>query len=251
MKNLKIVAILCLVALVCMATLASCDTSVSTGIGIQNPNRGENETTKPYHVPNGPSDDEDETEAETEEETDPDMGNEYEETTGGVIGDEPVDGGNGTTVIEGTEGLIYGYTEDESAFMLVDASQCNASTIVVANQYRGLPVVGIEADAFYGCGSVERIVLHDGITYIGARAFWGCVNLQSLEIPYAVQAIGPNAFYGCSSLASVSFGDLDGWYCAYNLGDGSGLEMDVTDPATNAANLRDEGYYGWQWWLNG
>ena len=252
MKNLRIVAILCLLALLCMAMLASCDSSTSTGIGIQNHNKNENANTKPYHVPSAPSDDdEDETDDMTEEVTDPDMGDIYEETTGGFAGDEPIDGGDGTIVIEGSNGLIYGYTDDDSAFWLVDASMCHASTVVVANQYMGLPVVGIAPDAFYGCEWVERVELHNGIEYIGERAFWGCINLQSMVIPSAVRAIGATAFYGCSSLSSVSFGDLDGWYCAYNQSDVSGIEMDVTDPATNAYNLRDEGYYGWQWWLNG
>lgn len=250
MKNLRIVAILCLVALLCVAVLASCDSSAGLGTGIQYPDNNANDNTKPYYVPSAPSDDEEETDEETDEETTPDMGDVDPETTQGVAGDEPENGGNGTVVIEGTDGLIYGYTDDDSAFWLVDASNCQASTVVVANQYMGLPVVGIAPDAFYGCEWVESVVLHEGIEYIGERAFWGCVNLQSVELPFAVKAIGPNAFYGCSSLSYVSFGDLDGWYCAYNYGDSEGIEMDVTDPMTNASNLKDEGYYGWQWWMN-
>jgi hypothetical protein len=250
MKMMKIVSIVCLMALLCVSVLASCDVSTGTGIGIQHPDNNGGDNTKPYHVPSAPSEYDEETDEETGEETDPDNGNEDPATTQGVVGDEPVDGGDGTVVIEGTDGLIYGYTDDDSAFWLVDASNCQASTVVVANQYMGLPVVGIAPDAFYGCEWVESVVLHEGIEYIGERAFWGCVNLQSVELPFAVKAIGPNAFYGCSSLSYVSFGDLDGWYCAYNYGDSEGIEMDVTDPMTNASNLKDEGYYGLQWWMN-
>ena len=252
MKNLKIVAILCLVALLCVSMLASCDTSEDLGIRVQySQNQKEEDTTKERPATSKPTRvDDEEDDEETDETTDSDEDDVDPETTQGIAGDEPDDGGDGTVIIEGTAGLIYGYTDDDSAFELVDATNCNASTIVVANQYMGLPVVGIAADAFNGCDALEHVVLHEGIEYIGERAFWGCVSLQSVELPFAVKAIGPKAFYGCSSLTYAAFGDLDGWYCALNQDDYDGEPMNVSSPETNAVNLTDEGYYGWQWWLH-
>lgn len=58
--------------------------------------------------------------------------------------------------------------------------------------------------AFSGCDTLESVILHDDITYIGRGAFSGCTALSKIDIPNSVEFIGEEAFYDCSSLKTVS-----------------------------------------------
>lgn len=88
-------------------------------------------------------------------------------------------------------------------------------------------VTRIGMNAFYGCTSLEKVILPDSITqiddnafqactnlksirisnnarYIGIWAFQGCTSLTSFDIPNNVTMIGDNTFSGCTSLTSVT-----------------------------------------------
>lgn len=55
---------------------------------------------------------------------------------------------------------------------------------------------------FYGCATLERVELHDGITQIGTLAF-SRTALQSVVIPGSVRRICSGAFRSCKSLERV------------------------------------------------
>ena len=57
--------------------------------------------------------------------------------------------------------------------------------------------VAIGDFAFYGCTSLSKLTLRDGVTRIGKSAFSGCINLSALEVPGTVANIDDSAFYGC------------------------------------------------------
>ena len=61
--------------------------------------------------------------------------------------------------------------------------------------------------AFYGCSSLESVVIHDGVTSIDYCAFSECVNLTSVTIPNSVTSIGTAAFEFCESLTSITIPD--------------------------------------------
>ena len=48
--------------------------------------------------------------------------------------------------------------------------------------------------SFFGCTSLERLVIHSSMTSIGAGAFSECTGLASLEILTENASIGSNAF---------------------------------------------------------
>ena len=53
-------------------------------------------------------------------------------------------------------------------------------------------------------GTIEKIILADGITSIGNGTFSGCTNLIGVHIPNTVTSLGNNVFKKCSSLTSVT-----------------------------------------------
>ena len=62
------------------------------------------------------------------------------------------------------------------------------------------PEDGIPADTH------NRLVIGDGVEYIGTRAFFKCSELTEAVIPDSVTEMGIRAFYGCESLRSVTIG---------------------------------------------
>jgi hypothetical protein len=52
--------------------------------------------------------------------------------------------------------------------------------------------------------TIKRVIIIEGITYIGQDAFTSCTKLESVEIPESVTAIGVNAFLWCYALRSVT-----------------------------------------------
>ncbi len=43
---------------------------------------------------------------------------------------------------------------------------------------------------------IKKIVISDGVTYIGSGAFWNCPNVESFYIPLSVKSVGSYAFMG-------------------------------------------------------
>lgn len=112
-------------------------------------------------------------------------------------------------------------------------------------------VVTIGNSAFSGCNSLYKITMSN-ITTISDSAFYSCVSLTSVTIDakniesYAfgncktltsvtfaktVKKISYIAFSSCNALSSATFLDTNNWYCGSS-------SRNVTNPATNAANLK-------------
>lgn len=52
---------------------------------------------------------------------------------------------------------------------------------------------------------LKRIVIHEGVRYIGDHAFEGCSNLEEVRLPSSLVCIGASAFKECSSLQIINF----------------------------------------------
>lgn len=58
--------------------------------------------------------------------------------------------------------------------------------------------------AFYGNGTIRKLVFPKSMRKIGARACFNCTNLQEVFIPEGVTTIGEYAFSGCTSLKRIN-----------------------------------------------
>ncbi len=75
--------------------------------------------------------------------------------------------------------------------------------IIIASTVAGLPVVGIDEQAFAYCDEVTSVLLPETIQYIGNIAFRGCKGLKSVNFPSSLKTICTDAFEECSNLTSL------------------------------------------------
>ncbi|MGN0179028.1 MAG: leucine-rich repeat domain-containing protein [Monoglobaceae bacterium] len=50
---------------------------------------------------------------------------------------------------------------------------------------------------------IYKIIVEEGITYIGANAFKNMSDVTEVSLPSTLEIIGPGAFYGCGALKSI------------------------------------------------
>ena len=75
------------------------------------------------------------------------------------------------------------------------------STVTIdGTQYE---VVGIAANAFSGCQTIESVTIGDLVETIGECAFCNCHSIREVIIGKSVETIGNKAFRGCHKLRSV------------------------------------------------
>lgn len=110
--------------------------------------------------------------------------------------------------------LTFILTNDDSAYTVVGLfSDTGAINIVIPETYKGLPVVGIENDAFSSSSDLVSLTMPDTIRYIGQAAFEGCTNLKNLNLSSNLEYIGEYVFDGCDSLEFTEYDN------AFYLGD--------------------------------
>lgn len=126
-----------------------------------------------------------------------------------------------------TNGISYTLVDDH--YVVSGIGTANDSQIIIASEYKGLPVTAIDNDAFmytnlnvditsiylpntieyigdrafYRCAGLLEINLPENITYIGSSAFDSCRSLRSIIIPSKVTTIGDSTFSGCNSLTNI------------------------------------------------
>lgn len=93
---------------------------------------------------------------------------------------------------------------DDCSYVVSDCKASAKGKIVIPDTYNGLPVVGIDWNAFENCKEITSVVIPDSVTSIGGYAFRWCTSLKSVVIPDSVTRIIHGAFYGCKSLTSIA-----------------------------------------------
>ena len=107
----------------------------------------------------------------------------------------------------------YVLLKDGSA-MVVGFSE-NAGEVnelIFPSEIDGKRVSAIADKSFYLEMTVARVVIPEGVTYIGSEAFYGCVRLEMLSLPTTLAVIREGAFNFCDYLNGISYaGTHDAW----------------------------------------
>ena len=130
-----------------------------------------------------------------------------------------------SAILEGTEGLEYTLSQDESYYIVSGIGTATTKDIVIPSIYNDLPVAAIGDSAFSYCDSLTDITISYGVTSIGNAAFNGCTSLASIAIPDGVTSIDSCAFSGCSSLKNITIPDSVTYIGAEAFGGCYSLEM--------------------------
>ena len=94
--------------------------------------------------------------------------------------------------------MITGYVDE-------DPASSTTVNLVIPSQINGVDVIGIDEEAFTGWERLGRLIIENGVEYIGWGAFEDCVNLEYVYIPNTVTVIDEYAFYDATALEEVFF----------------------------------------------
>ena len=65
-------------------------------------------------------------------------------------------------------------------------------------------VTDIDRSAFFGFGTIENLIVSEGIKKIGLTAFKNCYKLKTIELPSSLTSIGDYAFENCSRITLIN-----------------------------------------------
>ncbi len=105
--------------------------------------------------------------------------------------------------ISASEGVVYFVVPGGTHAEVIDYTG-ESTRVIIADEYNGVPVTVIGAEAFKS-KEITSVIIPNSITTIEASAFYWCDKLQSITIPNSVISIGKEAFYGCLEMTSVVF----------------------------------------------
>ena len=128
---------------------------------------------------------------------------------------------------------------DDETYYIVSACDEDATTVVIPETYKGLPVKEIGENAFYehsnltsvtilnsvttirynafgGCVGLTSVTISDSVTTIENYAFGYCINLSNVHIPASVTSLNVRAFNDCDSLETITVDSENDVYYSVN-----------------------------------
>ena len=88
--------------------------------------------------------------------------------------------------IQDESGLVY-YIESDKA--IIQKYNGTNADVIIPDVYNSVPVVAIEAYAFYENLNVRSVTIGSNIQSIGSYAFSGCANLESFNFTGSDQVV--------------------------------------------------------------
>ena len=137
-----------------------------------------------------------------------------------------------------SEGII-GTSADA---LRIDMSEATSMTAILGYAFIGcskitsliLPpnITSLGRQSFQGCGGITTLTIPDGVTFLDWATLCDCSALTAITIPASVTTIADLALWN-AGVTSITFAVTIGWHTRTN-----GTACDVSNPATNAANLK-------------
>lgn len=118
----------------------------------------------------------------------------------GYKGGEAIDG-----KVEGSKGLEYTLSDDETYYSLTGIGTCKDDEVIVGNWYNGKPVTTIAGAALStdeGTWGPKRIIVSNGITTIEFRGL-RCMTAEYIYLPDTVTSLSKATFIRDSKLKTV------------------------------------------------
>ena len=75
----------------------------------------------------------------------------------------------------------FKYTAYGKGYAIAANSEFAAAAVTevrIPAQYKGLPVLAIDENAFKGCKNLKKVYIPNSITFVGSTAFYDCVNIE-------------------------------------------------------------------------
>ena len=119
-----------------------------------------------------------------------------------------------------SEGLTF--SAFRNGYAVAGVGTCTDTTIVIPNEYNGLPVIAIKENAFGSNQKIQEVIVPDSVLIIEKGAFSYSKKIRHIDLGTGVVEIGMS-FAGCDSLtnitipASVEAIDNLAFYLAKNL----------------------------------
>ena len=101
--------------------------------------------------------------------------------------------------------MEFRLSADGKGYWVTEYNCGTYDTVIFADTYKGLPVIGIDKEAFANHAEIKTLKLPSTLIYIGKESFKGCSGITDLVIPDNVKSISEGAFYQCDGLKNVSF----------------------------------------------
>lgn len=102
-------------------------------------------------------------------------------------------------------------TASAAAVVVIESGECGDNVTYTLDSKGTLTISGSgnmeeydwSSSPFYENRNIKKVIIENGVTYIGGLSFRGCSSLTSIEIPNSVILICDGAFNGCSSLTNI------------------------------------------------
>ncbi len=149
----------------------------------------------------------------------------------------------GPEKVESTAGLTYELSEDGSYYIMTDARDAASKDIIVGNYYNGKPIKAIGDMAFKFVEGLKSVVIAEGVVEYG-ECWLDNGTVERVVLPDGVEDYGLACFLICFELKEVVVGkDIKGWQvdCFEKVHEDLTIYFRGTEEQWNALDIPEQG----------